>query len=184
MIFTTSPDALYDSFGVESMAYKDAKLAIAFETQEMMEETLILLRFNCPDSACDYLGNGWGDLKLHVRATHGKLLWYAGVFQKCKLYSYLSAICAFGSRRYLPMNMRYTLPAFCLCICHRCINDQQGISPLIKWRVVFILCANSAGNASLAAMNYILTCGSDMKSASYVNEMTSGINSAYIRMLL
>ncbi|KAJ2915232.1 hypothetical protein MD484_g5172, partial [Candolleomyces efflorescens] len=39
-----------------------------------MEETLILLRFNCPDSACDYLGNGWGDLKLHVRATHGKLL--------------------------------------------------------------------------------------------------------------
>jgi hypothetical protein len=41
-----------------------------------MEDTLILLRFNCPDSACDYLGNGWGDLKLHVRATHGKLLWY------------------------------------------------------------------------------------------------------------
>ncbi|KAF5377479.1 hypothetical protein D9615_005368 [Tricholomella constricta] len=40
----------------------------------MMEETLILLRFNCPDSDCAYIGNGWGDLKLHVRATHGKLM--------------------------------------------------------------------------------------------------------------
>jgi hypothetical protein len=41
-----------------------------------MEETLILLRFNCPDPSCDYVGiTGWGDLKLHVRATHGRLMW-------------------------------------------------------------------------------------------------------------
>lgn len=42
-----------------------------------MEDTLILLRFNCPDSDCDYTAGGWGDLKLHVRGTHGKLMWYA-----------------------------------------------------------------------------------------------------------
>ena len=41
-----------------------------------MEDTLILLRFNCPDSDCDYIGNGWGDLRLHARATHGKLMWF------------------------------------------------------------------------------------------------------------
>ncbi|KAJ2923047.1 hypothetical protein H1R20_g14047, partial [Candolleomyces eurysporus] len=74
VIFTASPDAPYDSYPAESIPHKDAKLSIIFETQEIMEETLILLRFNCPDSACDYIGNGWGDLKLHVRATHGKLL--------------------------------------------------------------------------------------------------------------
>lgn len=56
--------------------FKDTKLSIYFETREMMEETLILLRFNCPDPDCDYIGNGWGDLKLHVRATHGKFIWY------------------------------------------------------------------------------------------------------------
>ena len=75
MIFTTSPDALWVSYTPEHIPYKDAKLAISFETQEMMEETLILLRFNCPDSDCDFIGNGWSDLKLHTRATHGKLMW-------------------------------------------------------------------------------------------------------------
>ncbi|KAF9462675.1 hypothetical protein BDZ94DRAFT_1260488 [Collybia nuda] len=74
VIFTVSPDALYTTFSPESIAFKDSKLSVFFETQEMMEETLILLRFNCPDPDCDYIGNGWGDLKLHVRATHGKLL--------------------------------------------------------------------------------------------------------------
>ncbi|KAF8891405.1 hypothetical protein BD779DRAFT_1610673 [Infundibulicybe gibba] len=54
VIFTVSPDAL--------IPYKDAKLSIYFETQEMMEETLILLRFNCPDPECEYI------------ATHGKLM--------------------------------------------------------------------------------------------------------------
>lgn len=75
MIFTVSPDALYATYSPESIGFKDAKLSIFFETQEMMEETLILLRFNCPDPDCDYIGNGWGDLKLHVRATHGRLMW-------------------------------------------------------------------------------------------------------------
>ena len=76
MIFTTSADALWTSYTPETIPYKDAKLSISFETQEMMEETLILLRFNCPDSQCDFIGNGWSDLKLHTRATHGKLMWY------------------------------------------------------------------------------------------------------------
>ncbi|KAG1756876.1 uncharacterized protein EDB91DRAFT_1094923 [Suillus paluster] len=54
--------------------YKDSKLLIYFETNDMMEETLILLRFNCPDSQCDYTATGWGDLKLHVRGAHGKMM--------------------------------------------------------------------------------------------------------------
>ncbi|GLB34540.1 putative zinc finger [Lyophyllum shimeji] len=74
VIFTASRDAPFSSYAPESIPFKDAKLSIFFETQEMMEETLILLRFNCPDPDCVYIGNGWGDLKLHVRATHGKLM--------------------------------------------------------------------------------------------------------------
>lgn len=41
----------------------------------MMDDTLFFLRFNCPDKDCDYIGNGWSDLKLHTRAVHGKLMW-------------------------------------------------------------------------------------------------------------
>ena len=78
MIFTTSADALFGSFTPDRIPFKDSRLAIFFETEEMMEETMILLRFNCPDPACDYIAtNGWGDLKLHVRGVHGKQMWYA-----------------------------------------------------------------------------------------------------------
>ncbi|KAI0807653.1 hypothetical protein C8Q74DRAFT_79098 [Fomes fomentarius] len=74
VIFTTSADDLWASYTPDRVPYKDAKLAISFETQEMMEDTLILLRFNCPDPQCSFIGNGWSDLKLHTRATHGKLM--------------------------------------------------------------------------------------------------------------
>ncbi|KAF9058490.1 hypothetical protein BDP27DRAFT_1343518 [Rhodocollybia butyracea] len=50
------------------------ELHITFETQEMMTDSLILLRFNCPDSECDYIAKGWGDLKMHIRASHGRLM--------------------------------------------------------------------------------------------------------------
>ncbi|KIJ44253.1 hypothetical protein M422DRAFT_30404 [Sphaerobolus stellatus SS14] len=74
LIFTLSPDQDYESFTPESIPFKDSKLSVYFETQEMMEDSLILLKFNCPDSSCDFIAHGWGDLKIHVRATHGKAM--------------------------------------------------------------------------------------------------------------
>ncbi|KXN89163.1 hypothetical protein AN958_06156, partial [Leucoagaricus sp. SymC.cos] len=74
VIFTTSPDAEFGVYKPDDIPYKDVKLSIYFETQEMMEETLILLKFNCPDASCDYIGNGWADLKLHTRAVHARLM--------------------------------------------------------------------------------------------------------------
>ncbi|KIM91792.1 hypothetical protein PILCRDRAFT_902 [Piloderma croceum F 1598] len=74
VIFTVSPDAEFLSYTPNGIPYKDSKLGIFFETEAMMEETLILLCFNCPDPSCDYIGVGWGDLKLHVRAMHGRVM--------------------------------------------------------------------------------------------------------------
>lgn len=74
VIFTVSPDTEFSAYKPDDIPYKDAKLSIYFETQEMMEETLILLKYNCPDPSCDYIGNGWADLKLHTRAVHSRLI--------------------------------------------------------------------------------------------------------------
>ncbi|KAJ3813438.1 hypothetical protein F5876DRAFT_87076 [Lentinula aff. lateritia] len=81
VIFTTSADKLFAEYTEElssidgsSPKFYDPKLRVAFETQEMMTESLILLRFNCPDNECDYIAKGWGDLKMHVRASHGRLM--------------------------------------------------------------------------------------------------------------
>ncbi|KAH9001023.1 hypothetical protein EDB92DRAFT_1824251 [Lactarius akahatsu] len=74
VIFTVSPDAPFASYAPDAIQFQDVKLAISFETQEIMEESLLLLRFNCPDSSCDYIATGWNDLKLHARGNHSKLM--------------------------------------------------------------------------------------------------------------
>jgi len=37
-----------------------------------MEDTVLLLRYNCPDESCDVACLGWPDLHRHVRAVHHK----------------------------------------------------------------------------------------------------------------
>ncbi|KAI0306282.1 hypothetical protein B0F90DRAFT_1814209 [Multifurca ochricompacta] len=74
IIFTVSPDAPFSSYTPEGIPLNDQRLAISFESQEMMQDSLVLLRFNCPDSSCDFVATGWNDLKLHARGVHGKLM--------------------------------------------------------------------------------------------------------------
>ena len=85
IIFTVSPDASFLSYTPESTPYKDEKLAISFETEEMMQDSLVLLRFSCPDSSCDHVATGWHDLKLHVRGIHKKFMWCAPIFLRLSL---------------------------------------------------------------------------------------------------
>jgi hypothetical protein len=75
LIFTRSAHKDYELYTPDDIPFKDSKLSISFETQDMMEDTLLLLRFTCPDISCDFIAHGWGDLKIHVRSTHGKAIW-------------------------------------------------------------------------------------------------------------
>jgi E3 ubiquitin-protein ligase ZNF598 len=45
VIFTLHPEAHYASYATEKMPFIDSKLGIYFETREMKEDTLILLRY-------------------------------------------------------------------------------------------------------------------------------------------
>ncbi|KDQ16304.1 hypothetical protein BOTBODRAFT_31004 [Botryobasidium botryosum FD-172 SS1] len=74
VIFTVSPTQPFEVYTQESTPFSDAKLCISFETQEMMEETMLLLRYNCPDADCDFVATGWADLKWHVRDKHGGVM--------------------------------------------------------------------------------------------------------------
>lgn len=59
----------------------------------MMEDTLALLRFNCPQLNCDYLGTGWADLKKHARNEHGLVFCDLCTKHK-KIFSELSRLIA------------------------------------------------------------------------------------------
>jgi hypothetical protein len=82
VILTASSDTPFSSYTPEGIPYKDNKLMISFETEEMMQDTLVLLRFNCPDSSCDYVATGWNDLKLHVRGIHKRFMWCALIYPR------------------------------------------------------------------------------------------------------
>ncbi|KAJ1307966.1 hypothetical protein OPQ81_002043 [Rhizoctonia solani] len=74
VIFTTSATKTYSDFTPNDIPFSDPKLQISFETKEMMEDTMILLRFNCPDEDCDVIAQGWSDLKWHVKEKHDSIL--------------------------------------------------------------------------------------------------------------
>lgn len=71
VVFTSSPTLLFTSLPPSSTPFSDAKLGLAFETREQMEDTLALLRFNCPTSSCPSILLGWSDLKRHTKKDHG-----------------------------------------------------------------------------------------------------------------
>lgn len=74
LIFTTSPDKDFSAFTGPDLPFSDRKLAVSFETREALADTLILLRFNCPDERCDVASAGWNDMKAHAKRDHDRLL--------------------------------------------------------------------------------------------------------------
>lgn len=72
VLCTTDSETGFQDFPPDAFPCSDAKLGISFQSTDMMEDTLTLLRFNCPRLECDYLGTGWVDLKKHVRTEHDK----------------------------------------------------------------------------------------------------------------
>ncbi|KAJ3087772.1 hypothetical protein HK102_010323 [Quaeritorhiza haematococci] len=71
IVYTKDAHKPYSDFALQAMPFSDKKLDILFEDQEIYEDTMILLRFNCPDPNCDVAcPNGWGELKRHVKRVH------------------------------------------------------------------------------------------------------------------
>ncbi|KAK5635529.1 hypothetical protein RRF57_011242 [Xylaria bambusicola] len=50
----------------------DDNIGIRYTNEEIVGDTVLLLRYNCPDTSCDFAGLGWPDLHRHVRSTHNK----------------------------------------------------------------------------------------------------------------
>ncbi|KIO29150.1 hypothetical protein M407DRAFT_21719 [Tulasnella calospora MUT 4182] len=103
IIFASTADKPFQDHDLASMQFGDTKLAIRFETQEIMEDSLLILRFNCPDDSCDVIGNGWADLKWHVKDTHKRLL--------CDLCIRNKKIFAHEHTTYTPDQLHIHLPS-------------------------------------------------------------------------
>lgn len=70
ILFTLPSTKHFSDYIATDIACKDEKLGISFEQPVVMEDTMVLLQFNCPVETCDATANGWPDLKLHIRDVH------------------------------------------------------------------------------------------------------------------
>ncbi|KAF4547749.1 E3 ubiquitin-protein ligase hel2-like protein [Elsinoe fawcettii] len=74
VIFTDDPEKRYEDFQDSDFTTKDPNLGISYEKQEIFEDTVLLLRYNCPDGSCDVACLGWPDLHRHVKSVHHKVM--------------------------------------------------------------------------------------------------------------
>lgn len=80
MVFTNDPTKNFEEFAHMDFARKDDNLGIQYEKDEIFGDTVLLLRYNCPDKSCDVACLGWPDLHRHVKSKHGKSMWYVPWF--------------------------------------------------------------------------------------------------------
>jgi E3 ubiquitin-protein ligase ZNF598 len=72
VIFTDDPTKLYEDFKDSDIASTDKNIGIRYENTDIMEDTILLLRYNCPAADCDIACLSWPDLHKHVRSQHHK----------------------------------------------------------------------------------------------------------------
>ena len=74
VVFTDDATKRYEDFVEGDFQETDEVLGIKYEQTDIHSDTLLLLRYNCPDESCDIACRGWPDLHRHVRNVHHKVL--------------------------------------------------------------------------------------------------------------
>jgi len=74
VIFTDDPEKRFEDYKTDEFFRNDGNMGICYEKQEIFEDTVVLLRYNCPDPDCDEACLGWPDLHRHVRTKHQKVM--------------------------------------------------------------------------------------------------------------
>ncbi|KAK8854623.1 hypothetical protein IAR55_003362 [Kwoniella newhampshirensis] len=59
---------------VGAFPFGDEILGVVFEDEDMMEATLLLLRYNCPYQDCPFQAANWVSLERHTLSTHGLVI--------------------------------------------------------------------------------------------------------------
>lgn len=72
VLFTDDGEKRYEEFDTQGFFMVEQSLGIAYEKEEIYQDTVLLLRYNCPDESCDAACMGWPDLHRHVRTVHQK----------------------------------------------------------------------------------------------------------------
>ncbi|KAF2034649.1 hypothetical protein EK21DRAFT_56154 [Setomelanomma holmii] len=74
VILTDDAEKNYQDFTAADFFESNDSLGIHFENPQVLEDTRLLLQYNCPEADCDVAALGWPDLHRHVKTVHGKVM--------------------------------------------------------------------------------------------------------------
>ena len=72
VIFTDDAERRFEDYSGADITTADSNIGIKYTNEDIVGDTILLLRYNCPDPACDFAGLGWPDLHRHVKSAHRK----------------------------------------------------------------------------------------------------------------
>ena len=72
VIFTDDATKRFEEYNSSDVTTTDENIGIKYTSEDIVGDTVLLLRYNCPDADCDFAGLGWPDLHRHVRSAHHK----------------------------------------------------------------------------------------------------------------
>lgn len=72
VIFTDNPEKRFDEYSRSDISSADTNIGVRYTNEDIVGDTVLLLRYNCPDPSCDFAGLGWPDLHRHVKSAHHK----------------------------------------------------------------------------------------------------------------
>ncbi|KAI3392692.1 hypothetical protein diail_5292 [Diaporthe ilicicola] len=70
VIFTDDASKRFEAYTDADISSADENIGIRYTNEDIVGDTVLLLRYNCPDLSCDFAGLGWPDLHRHVRSVH------------------------------------------------------------------------------------------------------------------
>ncbi|KAF4457422.1 e3 ubiquitin ligase, partial [Fusarium albosuccineum] len=72
VIFSDDPEKRFEDYTDKDITTTDSNIGIKYTNEDTVGDTVLLLRYNCPDASCDFAGLGWPDLHRHVKSAHKK----------------------------------------------------------------------------------------------------------------
>ncbi|KAI0880292.1 uncharacterized protein GGS22DRAFT_182389 [Annulohypoxylon maeteangense] len=72
VLFTDDAVKRFQDYSDADTTSTDDNIGIRYTNEDIVGDTVLLLRYNCPDDSCDFAGLGWPDLHRHVRSVHQK----------------------------------------------------------------------------------------------------------------
>ena len=72
VIFSDDGDKRFEDYTPADITTTDSNIGIKYTNEDIVGDTVLLLRYNCPAPDCDFAGLGWPDLHRHVKTTHRK----------------------------------------------------------------------------------------------------------------